>query len=64
MKNFHLLFWSLLVAIPGLGQTHTIDNDTLHIVGYESVNDVAVNTFYNAVTEVEVALNVLDFQIP
>ena len=64
MKNFHLLFWCLLVAIPALGQTHTIDNDTLHIVGYASDNDVAVNTFYNAVTEVEVAWNVLDIQIP
>ena len=64
MKNFHLLFWCLVVAIPALGQTHTIDNDTLYIVGYTSDNDVAVNTYYNALTAVEVGWNVLDVQIP
>lgn len=64
MKNLHLLLWCLGSTFPAFGQTHAIDNDTLYISGSASDNDVAVNTYYNAITEVEVDWNVLDVQIP
>ena len=64
MKNLHLLLWCLGATVPAFGQTHAIDNDTLYISGSASDNNVAVNTYYNAITEAEVDWNVLDVQIP
>lgn len=64
MKNLLSLLLCVVFTCPAFGQTHTIDNDTLYISGFATDNDVAANTYFNAITDVDVVWNVLDAQIP
>lgn len=64
MKKVVIFILCVVFAMPAFSQTHTIDNDTLYISGHPGDNNVAANTYFNAITDVEVAWNVLDVQIP
>ena len=64
MKKFYMLGLGVLTIGTAISQTHTINNDTLHISGYSSDSNVAANTYFNTFADVDVAWSLVDAEIP
>ena len=63
MRAFHFL---LLLTVPtmAVGQTHSIDDHDLFMSGTVEDGDISINTYFNAIDEVEVQWSIVEAEVP